>query len=274
MATGADFDRNVEYLRDVQYRDSTELVKRANLHVKFATAPRLAFDWFAALVDWPSGGRVLDVGGGNGYLWEHVAAVTPAGVHLTLTDLSSGMVDEAVVRACDTGRYESVEGRVCDARELPFDDGAFDAVVSTYALYHVPEPRHALAELARVVAADGTVAIMTNGPGHLREIEEIRVEVFGDAARYGVNRAFAPALAASMLVEVFDQVAWYRYDDTLHVTDLDDLVAFMTSTPPANCATVAQLAELRHRAEAQMDHGVFRVSKDTGALICKHPRRS
>ncbi len=273
MATGADFDRNVDYLRDVQYRDSSELAKRANLHVTYGTAPQLAFDFFASLIDWPVGARVLDVGGGNGYLWEHVAPVAPDGLRLTLTDLSSGMVDEAVVRARATEGFASVDGRTCDARTLPFDDGTFDVVISTYALYHVPETSEAVDELARVVNDDGIVGIMTNGPRHLHGIERIRVEVFGDHARYEVNRTFAPAAAATMLVDRFDEVAWHRFDDSLHVTDLDDVIAFMCSSPPADAASPDQLTELRDLAAAEMTEGVFVVSKDTGALVCRRPRR-
>lgn len=268
-------DRDVDYLRDVQYRDSTQLAKRANLHVAYRTAPESGFDWFVAQLPLQSGQRVLDVGTGPGYLWERVAAVAPAGLAVTLTDLSHGMVDEAVPRAQATACFASVDGRACDARALPFDDGVFDVVVSTYALYHVPEPASAVAELARVVRPDGVVAIMTNGPGHLREIQDVRTSVFGAAAAYDVNHTFAPALAASMLVEHFDEVCWSRYDDELRVTDVDDLLAFMTSSPPATEATDDQVAEMRALALGRMerDGGVFRVSKDTGALICRRPRR-
>jgi len=272
MATGADFDQNVNYLRDVQYRDSTELAKRANLHTTYRTAPQLAFDFFAALIDWPAGGRVLDAGGGSGYLWDHVAAIAPEGIDLVVTDLSNGMVDEAVERARGTGRFASVEGYTCDARNLPFEDEAFDVVVSTYALYHVPDPGDAVAELARVVRDDGTVGIMTNGPRHLHEIEQVRVAVFGDDARYEVNRTFPPATAASMLVEHFDDVHWRRFDDTLHVTDLDDIMAFITSTPPANDATPVQVEQLHALALQHMRDGIFVVSKDTGALVCRNPK--
>ena len=273
MATGSDFDRNVEYLRDVQYRDSTELTKRANLHVVYRTAPQPTFDWLADRVDWPAGGRVLDVGCGGGFLWEHVAAALPDGLALTLSDLSPGMVDEAVERATATGRFAAVSGEPADARELPFDDDAFDVVVSTYALYHVPEPEVAVAQLARVMRPGGLVVIMTNGPGHLVEIEAIRVDVFGPDAVYDVNRHFSPAVAAGVLVGHFDEVAWHRYDDTLAVTDPDDLIAFVTSTPPATDATSDQLAAVRAAIDDVMaaNDGVFRVSKDTGAFLCRRP---
>ena len=279
MADQSDTDQDVQYLREVQYRDSTQVAKRANLHVAYRTAPQSGFDWFAPKAEWQPGQSVLDVGCGPGYLWEHIAAIAPEGLRLTLSDLSTGMVDEACARAVATGRFAAVEGRVADARELPFADGTFDVVVSTYALYHVPEPATAVAELARVVSDDGTVAIMTNGPGHLREIQDVRTSVFGERAAYDVNMTFAPALAAGLLIEHFDDVTWSRYDDTLLVTDVDDLLAFMTSSPPATEATSAQVEAMRTISLARMERGggVFSVSKDTGALICRRrrgPRRT
>ena len=272
MSEDVDHDRDVNYLRDVQYRDSSQLAKRANLHVNYRTARVAAFDFFASFIDWPAGGAVLDVGAGSGHLWEHVAALAPDGIRLTVSDLSPGMVDEAVERARATGRYASVEGRVCDARVLPFADESFDVVTSTYALYHVPTPEQAVAELARVLSEGGTLGVMTNGPGHLAEIERIRVEVFGPAGRIEVNRAFSPAIAASTLVGRFDSVAWHRYEDRLLVPNEEDVLAFMTSTPPASNATPEQLAQIRRLIHTAMNDGVFVVSKDTGAFVCKHPR--
>ncbi|MEM8620087.1 MAG: class I SAM-dependent methyltransferase [Actinomycetota bacterium] len=273
MATGADFDNNIDYLRDVQYRDSTELAKRTSLHATYGTAGQDAFSFFIDRMPWPEGGRVLDVGCGPGALWEQVASVGPDGIHLVVCDLSPGMVAEAVGRAQATGRFASVDGRVADAQSLPFDDGSFDAVVSTYALYHVPEPSRAVAEVARLVHDDGVVGIMTNGPGHLRELEAVRVSVFGLAGRYDVNRRFGPDRAAGMLMEVFGGVAWERFDDELHVTVVDDLMAYITSTPPANESSQAQVAELRRRLDDGVRDGVFVVSKHTGAFICRAPRR-
>jgi ubiquinone/menaquinone biosynthesis C-methylase UbiE len=268
MSAG-DQDRDVDYLRTVQYRDSSQLAKRASLHVRYRTAPVAAFDMFASLIAWPAGGRVLDVGTGAGGLWEHVAAVAPDGLRLVLSDLSAGMVDEAVDRARATGRFASVEGRVCDARDLPFSDAVFDVAVSTYALYHVPEPAKAVAELARVVAPDGTVGIMTNGPGHLREIEAIRVEVFGEVGRYTVNRSFTPGDAAMMLIDHFGEVCWHRYDDALRVTNVDHVLDFITSSPPANSATPEQQRQLHDLVLCSTTDGVFHVSKDTGCLVCR-----
>ena len=266
---------DVAHLRDVQYRDSSNLAKRAGLHVAYRTAPQLAFDWLSAMIPWPADGDVLDVGCGAGYLWEHASQVVPDGVRLTLSDLSPGMVDEAVVRATATGRFAQVTGQVADARSLPFAEASFDLAVSTYALYHVLGPADAVREMARVMCDGGLFVLMTNGPDHLREIEDVRVQVLGEAGRYEANRGFTPAAAAAVLVDVFDEVVWHRYDDTLHVTDADDLMAFMTSSGSAMQATADELARLRTIVADVMraNDGVFRVSKHTGAFLACAPRR-
>ncbi len=46
-----------------------------------------------------------------------------------------------------------------DAHRLPFADGSFGAITCVNGLPVIPGPRAALAELARVLAADGTLLI-------------------------------------------------------------------------------------------------------------------
>ena len=89
------FGRDLAYFRDVQYRDSSKLTARANLH---ALRDRLHA---VVLVDRPADrvardAVVLKVGCGPGWLWEQARHGVSADLELTLTDLSVGMVGEAV----------------------------------------------------------------------------------------------------------------------------------------------------------------------------------
>jgi len=269
-----DLDSDPDHLRDEQYRDSSNLVRRSDLHVRYRRAPLGVFDWLGTLIPWRPSTAVLDVGCGPGWLWETLAPMLPERIRLTLSDLSPGMVDEAVARASACSAFASVDGRESDARSLAFADGSFDVVVSTYALYHVAEPETAVGEIARVVSDEGVVAIVTNGERHLPELEALRVAVFGSDAAWSVNRAFPPRRAAAALVDLLDRVSWHRYHDELLCTDAEDVLSFVLSSPPGNRATPPQVDQLRAMVEREMasSDGVFRVSKDSGALICTRRR--
>jgi SAM-dependent methyltransferase len=88
-----------------------------------------------------AGDRVLDVGSGLGEL---AAAAAARGAHATGIDLAPNMVGAA--RERHPG-LTFVEG---DAEDLPFEDGAFDAVVSAFVINHLPDPERAVAEMRRV----------------------------------------------------------------------------------------------------------------------------
>jgi len=262
------------YLREVQYRDSTRLAARARLHVKYGTARIAWFPWVATQIAWPVGARGLEVGCGAGWLWAEASAHLRSGLQLTLTDLSPGMVTEAVARVAGLGRHRRVDGRIADAQALPFAADSFDVVVANHMLYHVPDPRLAVAELARVVRPDGVLIAGTVGPSHLRELAEIRAEVFGGPRVLATVDAFGIEVGEPMLRDCFADVEWRHYDDSLDCTDPDDVLAFLASTPPVEGASHEdrrRVVEAVHRRFAA-GRGRMRISKETGLFVCMGSR--
>jgi SAM-dependent methyltransferase len=108
-------------------------------------------------------GRVLDVGAGSGRASIGVLLARP---HTTAVgvDIYSGYwgIDQNtperfMKNARIAGVAERAAARVGDMRELPFGNGEFDAVVSSYAIDHLPrgERPKAIAEVARVLKPGG-----------------------------------------------------------------------------------------------------------------------
>lgn len=262
------------YLRDVQYRDSSRLAARARLHVKYGTAPVAWFPWLATQVGWPPRGRVLEVGCGAGWMWAEAAARLPADLDLTLTDVSPGMVAEAVERVGSLGRYARTAGRVADVQDLPFRDASFDVVVANYVLHHVPDPAGGVAEMARVLRPAGTLVVACVGDDHLTELHQIRREVFGDLGTDALASSFGADAGARVLPGWFGDVTWQPYRDLLDCRDPDDVVDYLASTPPLDGAGEAErgrvVATVRQRFAA--GGGRLRVSKDTGLFVCRRPR--
>ena len=104
------------------------------------------------------GGRVLDVATGTALVARELVGTGPARAVIAL-DPSEPMLREGLRRAA--GRpIAFVLGR---AEDLPFADGAFDALTVTYLLRYVDDPRATLVELARVVRPGGVVASLEFG---------------------------------------------------------------------------------------------------------------
>ena len=62
-----------------------------------------------------------------------------------------------------------IDFRQADAQSLPFEDGAFDAVVGNFGLPHFGRPELAVAEGVRVLASGGRLALTTwDAPAEMR----------------------------------------------------------------------------------------------------------
>ena len=114
---------------------------------------RLTAREFLSWLAVPASARWLDVGCGTGALSQAILAQA-APVSVIGLDPSEGYITHARKRTED----EQVTFVVGDARALPFDGGAFDAVVSGLALNFVPEPALAVEEMGRVTRPGAVVA--------------------------------------------------------------------------------------------------------------------
>jgi len=103
-------------------------------------------------------GAALDIGAGPGYVSMEVVRRRP-GLQMVGLDLAGHMVERArrnAARAGLDGRIRWVQG---DAHQLPFGDGSFQLVMSSFALHHWSDPARVFNEIARVLAPGGRYCI-------------------------------------------------------------------------------------------------------------------
>ncbi|WP_375690436.1 class I SAM-dependent methyltransferase [Pseudooceanicola sp. LIPI14-2-Ac024] len=126
--------------------------------VSFAISDALAHA--AQRLDPAPGSRVLDVATGTGWSARNAARY---GAHVTACDFAPGMLTAA--RALSAGVQPAIEFHQASAEALPFEDAAFDGVISTFGVMFAADPARAAAELARVVRPGGRLALATWVPG-------------------------------------------------------------------------------------------------------------
>ncbi|MCE7796808.1 metalloregulator ArsR/SmtB family transcription factor [Sphingobium sufflavum] len=100
-------------------------------------------------------GRLLDVGTGTGRMVELFGGAASA---VVAVDRSPDMLRlaRAKLPTDDPGKYRLTIG---DFNALPLDDGSADTIILHQVLHYAQAPEAVIAELARVLSADGVVVI-------------------------------------------------------------------------------------------------------------------
>jgi SAM-dependent methyltransferase len=157
-------------------------------------------------------GRVLEVGSGKGSLALRIREEIQCDV--VALDASSAMVAASTVLGIET--------IVGDVRDLPFEDGSFDAVVAAWMLYHVSPLDRGLSELSRVLRTGGRLVAITNGRAHLEEL-------WAAVGAVREEPSFSVENGSELLNIYFSDVE--RRDTATHATfpDMDAAAAYLAS---------------------------------------------
>ena len=253
------------YLREMQYRDDTNLNARSALHERFSVNPVGLQRWVFDQLDLPARARILEVGCGPGNLWVANVARIPEGWQIVLSDFSPGMVRAA----CRRLSSRSFAFEVADAEAVPHRARTFDAVIANHMLYHVSNRRRAIAEFGEVLKPDGVLYAVTNGLGHMREIDDVLAARGVSEAGARHSRAFGLETGGDQLRSSFGEVELRRYEDRLEVTDPDAIVAYVLSMSVAHPVNADELR--REICAVIARDGLFAVSKATGMFVARLP---
>jgi SAM-dependent methyltransferase len=216
-----------------------------------------------------SGSRVLDVATGPGYA---AAACAVRGASVVGVDIAGAMV--AIARRL----RPELEFRQADAARLPFRDGEFDAVIANFLVPHVGRPERVAAELARVLAPGGRLALSTwdlPSRGRLVGVLADAVHQAGAAPpadlppgpplfRFADEAEFSRLLAGAGLEEVEVRTVTYRQ----RVASAEQLwEAFLHGAVRIGAMVRGQPEPVRARIRAAFDRLVDEHASDGGAEL-------
>lgn len=133
------------------------------------TTLQIVGEQLAEAADVRAGERVLDVAAGNG---NATLAAARRFAEVTSTDYVPALLDDGARRAA--AERLDVEFEVADAEDLPFGDGSFDVVLSTFGAMFTPNHLRPASEMLRVVRSGGRIGLANWTPegfiGHLFRI--------------------------------------------------------------------------------------------------------
>lgn len=253
-----------QYLTTDQYKDASNLDTRLEIHKRFSTNPYGWFNWvFDRLSELPKDANVLELGSGSGALWLNIADKVPANWNITLSDLSPGILDAAWRNLVVTGRNFKFEQ--IDAQSIPYNDEAFDIVIANHMIYHIPDRAKALSEIKRVLKKGGHLIATTVGENHMKEITDW-------LRRIGKDHDFSPFVFSftlengkEQLEEFFSRVTLSRYEDTLNITEIEPLIAYLRSAIRTSEVSEDELAKVKIDLENELKrNGKIFISKDSG----------
>ena len=114
----------------------------------------------AEAMDLRAGHKVLDIAAGNGNV---TLAAARRWCDVTSTDYVESLLARGRKRAEADGLR--VDFRIADAEHLPFEDGSFDAVVSTFGAMFSPDQDSTASEMLRVCRSGGKIGLANWTPG-------------------------------------------------------------------------------------------------------------
>ncbi len=262
---------NMERALVDQYKNAVNLDVRIGLHRRFSHNPVTWFAWLASQIDFGAAKDILEVGCGNGELWRYVDPALIADRNIHVTDLSSGMVEDAMARG--TGAAGSLHFRTEDCQELSYEDDTFDIVIANHVLFYVKDIPRALCEIRRVLRRGGVFYCSTYGREHMKEITDLVREfdpriTLSEVALYEL---FGLENGQAMLREVFGSVEKVLYDDYLLVDEADPLLDYILSCHGNQGEFLNQRrGEFKSFLERKIrEKGGIRIRKQAGIFVCR-----
>lgn len=251
-----------------QYKNAKNLNDRISLHEKYSTNSQGWFNWLFEKIDFSKVNRLLELGCGNGKLWQE-NKIDLRNREIFLSDISEGMVEE--VRNKLGSDFNCI---VADAEKIPFKDAYFDSIIANHVLFYLNDLNQGLKEIRRVLKPNGVLYCSTYGSRHMKEITDI-VQSFDsriNLSNHSLYDVFGLENGESILKEYFISVQRMDYQDSLEITESKPLIDYIMSCHGnQNEILGPKLNEFKEYIEELLvNNGKIIVTKQAGLFICEN----
>ncbi len=255
---------NPERIAKMYVKNDT-LSTRIELHDKYSVNKYGWGNWVFDQYTFQDNMNILELGCGSAGIWLNRDCRLPKHSKIVLSDYSALMVEKAKSLLHDSPSFTFEQ---MDIQNIPYDSNSFDIVIANHMLYHVPDQEKALAQVYRVLKAGGHFYATTLGKNSLKELQIIYRKLEDKASfSYSENVSFTLENGKALLGRYFSDIEQRQYVDALHITNIDDLIAYIKSYNDVPDSAQAELYD--HIQNGFSKDGVFYLSKEQGMFICK-----
>ena len=250
-----------------QYKNAKNLNDRISLHEKYSANKQGWFNWLFNQIDFSKVNRLLELGCGNGKLWQE-NKIDLRNREIFLSDISEGMVEE--VRNKLGSDFNCI---VADAEKIPFKDSYFDSIIANHVLFYLNDLNLGLKEIDRVLKSDGILYCSTYGKNHMKEITEI-VQNFDsriNLSNHSLYDIFGLENGEDILSKYFSNIQRMDYQDSLAITESKPLIDYIMSCHGnQNEILGPKLNEFKEYIEELLENnGKIVVTKEAGLFVCR-----
>jgi len=245
-----------------QYATADNLITRINIHEKYSTNKKGFGMWIFEQYNLFPNAHILELGCGNGGIWLHNYSLLPNGCQLILTDFSEGMLNAARKVLIN---LDGITFRQVDIQDIPYMNESMDFIIANMMLYHVPDIHKALREIKRVLKPNGKFYCATYGEHGINQYLQELLSDYG--VKKEMNNNFTLQNGATVLGEHFRIVEKRFYEDTLEVTNTDDLIDYMMSLTSFTDFKNISRKEIHRILNNRKVNGKIHIPKEYGMFI-------
>lgn len=244
-------------------------------YARIGTTLQIVGESLAEAMDLAPDAKVLDVAAGNG---NATLAFARRWCRVTSTDYVESLLKRSRTRAEAEGL--PVDYKIADAEQLPFETGAFDAVVSTFGVMFTPNQAKAASELLRVCRPGGAIGMANwTQDGFIGQLfKTIGKHIpppagVNSPAQWGtrawIDATFSPSVRSTM---INDRVFVFRYRSPEHFVEFFRTYygpvhkAFLALDPAAQAALASDIHALINKFNTAAD-GSMRVPSTYAEIV-------
>ena len=247
-----------------QYSTSNGLNTRIAFHDMYSTNKYGYGNWILSNYEISEGAKVLEVGCGTANMWVGHDDLIAKCELLTLTDMSEGMLSTARE---NIGERKNVAYALADIQDIPFEDDSFDAVIANSMLYHVPNIECGIREVRRVLRNEGVFYCATYGEHNFTDVLADWFELDGESFR--PNHNFTMQNGEHILKEAFTNIEANFYEDSLHITNIDDLTDYLRSLVSLKAIIDLPSDRIHEILMRHSCNGTIELPKEYGMFVCR-----